>query len=456
MYPGYLHAALNLRQVVASIPGKSFADQPAPAAPDYGQLNSWSAHPARLPGRAVEDANHLALLDEEVPPVSARPCDCFFVHDSCMNPFETIPFLGIEEPRWNAPLNGPAGSACEDLAAKIDEQVDWSVATDASCLNFTCRIFAPRYRQSNVLNYVHLARVPVLGRRLGDAQRAFELAYSDVRSAFLAFLDYTAPEARPFVIAGHSQGTFHLLRLLQEELEGHPARLQRFVHGYLAGNSVPMDLFGRALQEICPSSAADDLCSVSSWRTGRPGHNVAVGRLGYTYDKTIRTHMGWRRVKKSERLLGTNPVTWSAGYSPKAGGMLSCGTAHRGAAFAVPKNFDLEKQAGRISSGVSLRLGHASMRSRRTLGLRVSHLTPIKCGMDLTVHVDEHDVTNVPRLDNSLFALCENDLLLYHDLDFPLFYGNVRENVALRVTAWQQLQRQRQQQQCPVGCRSKL
>jgi len=453
MYHGFVHGALNFRQLVASMPAGSFADQPAPDPPDYSQMSDWSAHPARSPGRGIEDANHLACPGEDAPPVAARPCDCFFVHDSCMNPWETMPFLGIDEPRWNAPLSGPAGSVCEGLAAKINEQVDWSVAIDASCFNLACRIFAPRYRQSNVLNYVHLARVPVLGRRLGDAQRAFELAYSDVRRAFLAFLDYTARESRPFVVAGHSQGTQHLVRLVQEELEGHPARLQRFVHGYLVGNAVPMNLFGKALQTICASSVADDLCSISSWRTGRPGHKIMVGRNTYTYDKTVRTHMGWRRVRNSERLLGTNPVTWAAGRSPEAGGILSSSTAHRGAAFPLPENFNLEEQAGRISSGVSLRLGHASRRSRQALGLRVACLTPIECGMGLTVQVDEHDVTSVPRLETSLFALCEKDWLLYHDLDFPLFYGNVRENVALRVGTWQQLQ---QRQQRLGSHRSKL
>eukprot|EP00913_Durusdinium_trenchii_P034191 g31999.t1 len=66
--------------------------------PDYSQLEAWSGHPWRLPGRAVEDVNHLKFSDEP-----------------------------------------------------INEQTDLRVAAGAAPFNRLCRVYAPRYRQVNVM-----------------------------------------------------------------------------------------------------------------------------------------------------------------------------------------------------------------------------------------------------------------------------------------------------------------
>ena len=46
-------------------------------------------------------------------------------------------------------------------------------------------------------------------------------SYQDVRSAFLHFIETIDPN-EPFVLASHSQGTFHLARLIDEEVDGTP------------------------------------------------------------------------------------------------------------------------------------------------------------------------------------------------------------------------------------------
>lgn len=422
------YSVFDVRRIIASVPQHAFGTE-VPAVPDYDDLSSWSAHPSRPLGRSIEDANHLVLPGETLLPVEARPCDCFFLHDSCFNPPETFPFLGSCTPCWNAPVSAPEGSPQARLAAKVNEQVDWSVAADASCLNGMCRIYAPRYRQSSVLSYAHFMQLPVVGQRLQDARRSFELAYEDVRHAFHAFLRLTS--GRPFILASHSQGTQHMVRLLQEEVEGHPDRLHRFVHGYLVGQAVPLNLFGRTLLRVSPSASAVDVCSVSCWRTARAGHFVSTGRGIETYDAIS----GWRRIHNSERLLATNPVTWTTSdQSSTAENFLH-------AAFPVPSSHDLRKYVGCMSSGVSLRLGHVSAKSQQTIGVQVNSLSLVKCEQ-VTVRVDSRDVTLVPRFaSDCLFAVCERDWLLFHDLDYPLFYGNVRANVAERLRAWQQRSR---------------
>ena len=90
-----------------------------------------------------------------------------------------------------------------------------------------------------------------------SVRKAFELAYSDVRNAFREFLRRTALEAkeageaapRPFILASHSQGGHHLIRLLEEEVEAeslHDVETHGDVFGrcicvYIVGSKIPTD-----------------------------------------------------------------------------------------------------------------------------------------------------------------------------------------------------------------------
>ena len=62
---------------------------------------------------------------------------------------------------------------------------------------------------------------------------AFELAYSDVLRAFDYYLAHEN-HGRPFILASHSQGSLHALRLIQERLAGKPLQKQ-LVAAYLIG-----------------------------------------------------------------------------------------------------------------------------------------------------------------------------------------------------------------------------
>ena len=69
-----------------------------------------------------------------------------------------------------------------------------------------CRMYAPYYRQATLADYT-------LPRQ--DAAAYFDLAYSDVRAAFLYYMHHEN-NGRPFVLAGFSQGAEMCLRLLKE------------------------------------------------------------------------------------------------------------------------------------------------------------------------------------------------------------------------------------------------
>jgi len=427
---------LNARTAKLALELDRFRPEDAGEAPDYELLESWLSHPERPRAETgVEDANHLAAEFEPLPPASDRPCDCFFVVDSCYTLAEATPFMPESAGRrWNLPLGHRDCLSHQMLVEKVLEQMRMRTVASASCFNRTCRIYAPVYRQVAVVTLAFMRGIPQAPAE-GDRpltkseqlRQALDLAYDDVRRAFVRFVDDPANADRPFVLVGHSQGTAHLIRLLQHEVEGHPARLRRFVHAYLPGFGVPLELFSRSLRMVRPSVCADDVRTVSSWRTAsatHPSHKILKPAAFYAGS-------GWQVVGEQ---LTSNPISWAKGPEAAA----SDPALYRGALWPLPANLDPRDhgEAGALPSGTSLRFGHMSSRSRGTLGAWVRALVPVDCGR-VIARADADGFLRIPELRReSLFSLTERDWLLYHDIDCALFHRNLQENVARRVEAW--------------------
>lgn len=154
---------------------QSFDPSNVPPLPDYSRPDAWLAFPGR-PG-----LEHAAPTGEAPVNDHLARVDVFFIHPT------TVMGGGITNARYDAvaPFN----------AAVLVQQV--------SVFNSCCRLFAPQYRQATL-------------RALNDDQ-AVELAYSDVLRAFRYYIAHEN-HGRPFIIASHSQGTTHAVRLLQEAI----------------------------------------------------------------------------------------------------------------------------------------------------------------------------------------------------------------------------------------------
>jgi len=122
-----------ISQLPPTSPSGIFEAGSAGPPPEFSQLESWLAHPGRVAGvRTVEDANHLTCAGSSLPPMEQRPCDCFFLVDSCYGTAGASAFRGekaIEQ--WNLPLNAE-GLAEQQLSAKVVEQMELRVAAAAS------------------------------------------------------------------------------------------------------------------------------------------------------------------------------------------------------------------------------------------------------------------------------------------------------------------------------------
>jgi hypothetical protein len=99
------------------------------------------------------------------------------------------------------------------------------VRSQAARFSRVCNVFAPLYRQASL-------------NRGGDE----ELGFSDTVDGFKHYIANLS-QGRDFVILGHSQGTSHAIRLIQQEIDGVPELRARMISALLIGGraAVPVD-----------------------------------------------------------------------------------------------------------------------------------------------------------------------------------------------------------------------
>lgn len=246
----------------------------------------------------------------------------------------------------------------------------------ASAFNGQAQVWAPRYRQA------------AFGAFLTDkpeGQQALDTAYVDVLRAFDAFLA-AIPADTPIVLAGHSQGALHLMQLLKDRVAGKPLA-RRIVAAYPIGwpISVQHDLPAMGL----PACAAPDQqgCIVS-WSSFAEPADPTLVLEAYRARPALDG-----KAKGTEPVLCTNPLTGRTGGSAPASANL--GTLH---------------PADELDGGEIIRQA-VPARCDEATGLLMIGSPP----------------------DLGPFVLPGNN---YHVYDIPLFWTNLREDVARRVRAW--------------------
>ncbi|MEO5973448.1 MAG: DUF3089 domain-containing protein [Sphingomicrobium sp.] len=181
----------------SATPKGHFTAPPPASGPDYAADASWLARPT-----LADDPSH--WLPQGVAATDGQAA-VFYIH----------PTTYLERDRWNAPLSGNTDS---DLRASL------FVQSQASALTAAGPVWAPRYRQAAFGAFLLKNK---------DATAALDLAFGDVRAAFDQFVAQ-APAGQPIVLAGHSQGALHLMRLLEERVAGTPLQA-RVAAAYVVG-----------------------------------------------------------------------------------------------------------------------------------------------------------------------------------------------------------------------------
>lgn len=209
-----------------------------PPAPDYKQSANWAALPT------VKDAADSVPLKSGLKEEQAiAKADVFFIHPTI---YTQHPTSGAFE--WNADVNDAA------LNRKVDNS---TILNQASAFNGSCKVYAPRYRQAHYYSFVTQNRE--------EAQKAMDLAYSDVKAAFEYYLQNYQHD-RPIVIASHSQGTAHAKRLLKEFFDGKKLR-QKLVFAYLVGDITGIPAQPDEFKTIKPAQTPNESGGFASWHT---------------------------------------------------------------------------------------------------------------------------------------------------------------------------------------------
>lgn len=202
----YLNPKLGQRLFLK--PSATFDVANVPPAPDYSQADTWAALPTKSDNADVVPPES-GVVDSQAEAV----VDVFFVH----------PTTYYQDDMWNARYDEP-----DETKQFLDDGV---LRHQAAVFNGSARVFAPRYRQATL--YAFMGEEP-------DAYKALEFAYTDVAKAFDYFIE-NLNDGRPFILASHSQGSLHGMKLLQEKIAG-TNLANRMVAAYLIGFSIPEEL----------------------------------------------------------------------------------------------------------------------------------------------------------------------------------------------------------------------
>jgi hypothetical protein len=326
--------------------------QKAPA-PDYAQAASWAAWPGRESPAAFVPQG-VAQQD------GVRAVDVFFIH----------PTGYLNGGDWNSPLNAKS---------RTEENTQWMLANQASAFNGCCNVYAPRYREASIFRWWSASD--------DIAQKAMDFAYADVLRAFDHYIA-NENKGRPFIIASHSQGTWHALRLIQDKIDGtslQPSMIAAYIIGGQVKNA---DVAALESVKVC-DGPAETGCIVH-WATFLDGANVPP----MMSDLVCVNPLSWRRDGgRADAALHQGGVPPSGSFSGKLWG----DDAPQGVVF-------------------------------EPLGAPLPKLTWAAC-KDGILRVADQSGNPIGKL-----AIFGN----YHGLDYPLFHMDIRKNVAERVGAYLQ------------------
>ena len=343
-YPGALTR-------MAMTPSTRFEPQPALRANAYADPNLWFARP----GKAGPDP--VQWQPEGMLPGAAKAdVAVFFVH----------PTSYLKKVHWNAPIGDPQ-------ARQIGEV---TVRANASVFAQAAEVWAPRYRQAT------------FGAFLSDdpaARQALDLAYADIAQAFDAFVA-AQPPGRGIVLAGHSQGSFIIKRLLKEKVAGTPLA-QRIVAAYVIGWVVDTARDLPAMGLPACSGPAQTGC-VISFLSFTDDADTAMMRDAY---ERFAGPPG--AARGTPHYLCSNPLTGAIGGTAPASANLG---------GIVP---DLKMEHARVTPG----------------------LVGASCNADGSLRIGTGP-------DLGPFVLPGGN---YHVYDYALYWTNLKRDFAARAAAWQ-------------------
>lgn len=326
-----------------------YQEPPRGSRPDFTKAESWIARPdfKDNPSKWLPDGAGSFVTDK-------LPTATFYLH----------PTTYLERDRWNASI---------DVGGEPAARARVFVQSQASAFNSFSEIWAPKYRQAAYGSFLLKSE---------DAQKALNLAYRDVLAAFDVFLAAN-PKDEAIILAAHSQGSLHLLRLLADRKDALRGRhFVAYVVGWPVGVKSDLPATG-----LLPCNSPVQFGCVLGWQSFKEPDNTKLVTDAWVGTKGL---TGATRTR--DDMLCTNPLTGTKDGS--AGPEANLGT--------LTPDGDL--------SNAALESGRVGARCERGFLLI------------------DGDVPNLGP-----YVLPGNN---YHVYDYALFWGSIRADAERRMAAW--------------------
>lgn len=247
-------------------PQSSIVDQPLWSALDYQQISHWRA----APDAAGSDWQ---LSFDDGFSVDTRLADVFYIH----------PTTYFSADAWNSPMQANSYS---------EQMLNAMMLSQASAFAECCDVWAPKYREATIYAF--------FDETMSNGTVALDRAYVDVSAAFEYFLSHR-DSSRPFIIASHSQGSAHAMRLLHDYVDNTDLANQ-LVAAYVLGYSLSNQYLETLLPEMRVCESAHDQGCIIHWDSALPEGRMSLRVPQWTPE-------GWI-LSSAEDAVCVNPVSW--------------------------------------------------------------------------------------------------------------------------------------------------
>jgi len=363
---------------------------------------STTATPATI---AATPTDYSQAQNWETIPNASQGVDVLFFYPTTYG--ATAGTLGSTwTPGWNQSL----AQAYADTTIKAQVASKTGVFAKAGT-----NLYVPYFQQASGLDVLNALLYSTTPQNAAAANAALQVAYTDVSNAFDYYMAHFNKDAngnpRPFILAGHSQGSNLLLMLLENKFSD-PRLQKQLVAAYVIGWSVTSD----DMNNYPASLAQLGICGIPSTRL--TGCIVTYNTQAYAGPWTT---LGPLLGLVQKNAYSVNPLTWVAsgpGAVEAPGGAAS---AHLGALF-------YKGQLGTV--------------------------TPVTFNLDPDTGDYTYEIDNYTGAQNNSGALVINPLALpapanwadlaapynkapfFHNYDYNFFYRNLEQNVVDRISAY--------------------
>ena len=302
----------------------------------------------------------------KLPDETAKDVDTFFIYPTLYSDFgeEATDYAGLHE-------------------EMVMEKIDSIYLTQASVFEESTNLYIPFYRQANITIETEAAFDS------GDIEPVLKdnLPEIDINAALDYYFEHYN-EGRPFIIAGHSQGSAMTRLVLKDYFAAHPDYYGRMVAAYVIGYSVTQqDLDENPHLKF--ARGADDTGVIVSWNTEGEGN------------------AGQKNIVVVDGGISINPLNWKrdethATAEENLGSLIidqATGEAH----------FEDVGADAQVDTGRGVVISHADY--------------PFISGTD----PDE----KAGALRETAFGTES-----FHNGDYTLFYNNIKENVKQRIASF--------------------